>query len=84
MVTAGQPWIASRHSTADKARSRGLHATFLVWDALDLGSPEARFDTVLDSGLFHVFDDADRERFVESPGGPTGGPSTPSTPSRWT
>jgi len=52
----------------DKARDRGLQATFLVWDALDLASLDACFDTVLDSGLFHVFDDADRQRFVESLG----------------
>ena len=49
-----------------KARERGLEARFLVWDALDLGSLEERFDTVLDSGLFHVFDDDDRARYVDS------------------
>jgi SAM-dependent methyltransferase len=50
----------------DSARDRGLAAPFLVWDALDLGSLEQRFDTVLDCGLFHVFDDHARVRFVES------------------
>ena len=49
-----------------KARERGLAARFLVWDALNLGSLDERFDTVVDSGLFHVFDDADRAAFVES------------------
>src|SRR5947199_4012505 len=49
-----------------KARDRGLTARFLVWDALDLASLGQRFDTVLDSGLFHVFDDDDRARLVES------------------
>jgi cyclopropane fatty-acyl-phospholipid synthase-like methyltransferase len=49
-----------------KARERGLSARFLVWDALDLGSLDERFDTVLDSGLFHVFGDDDRGRFVWS------------------
>lgn len=49
-----------------KAGERGLSARFLVWDALDLGSLEERFDTVLDSGLFHVFGDDDRARFVAS------------------
>jgi hypothetical protein len=38
----------------------------LVWDALDLTALDERSDTVLDSGLFHVFDDHDRARFVES------------------
>jgi cyclopropane fatty-acyl-phospholipid synthase-like methyltransferase len=49
-----------------KARDRGLSARFLVHDALDLGSLGEQFDTVLDSGLFHVFDDDDRLRYVDS------------------
>jgi SAM-dependent methyltransferase len=49
-----------------KARDRGLAARFLVWNALDLAGLEERFDTVVDSGLFHVFDDEDRSRFVQS------------------
>jgi cyclopropane fatty-acyl-phospholipid synthase-like methyltransferase len=47
-----------------KARERGLTARFLVWDALKLSDLSEHFDTVLDSGLFHVFDDQDRARFV--------------------
>jgi cyclopropane fatty-acyl-phospholipid synthase-like methyltransferase len=47
-----------------KARDRGLTARFLVWDALKLPDLGEQFDTVLDSGLFHVFDDEDRTRFV--------------------
>jgi cyclopropane fatty-acyl-phospholipid synthase-like methyltransferase len=48
-----------------KARDRGLAARFLVHDALRL--PElGQFDTVLDCGLFHVFDDEDRARFLVS------------------
>ena len=39
-------------------------ARFLVWDALGLPDLGEEFDTVLDSGLFHVFDDEDRRRFV--------------------
>jgi SAM-dependent methyltransferase len=49
-----------------KALERGLPVRFLVWDALDLGALDERFDTVLDSGLFHVFDDGDRARYVAS------------------
>ena len=48
-----------------KARERGLSARFLVWDALELASLAELFDTVLDSGLFHVFDDDQRLGFVE-------------------
>jgi SAM-dependent methyltransferase len=49
-----------------KARERGVHARFLVHNALDLASLGEHFDTVLDCGLFHVFDDADRTPFVEN------------------
>jgi SAM-dependent methyltransferase len=55
-----------------KARGRQINARFLVWNALELASLEQRFDTVLDSGLFHVFDDDDRARFVESLAAVTG------------
>jgi SAM-dependent methyltransferase len=49
-----------------KARERGVAVRFLVWNALKLASLGGQFDTVLDSGLFHVFDDDDRRSFVES------------------
>jgi SAM-dependent methyltransferase len=49
-----------------KAAARGLSATFLVGDALALDRLARRFDHVLDSGLFHVFSDADRTRYVEA------------------
>jgi cyclopropane fatty-acyl-phospholipid synthase-like methyltransferase len=48
-----------------KAEGRGLPVTFLVMDALDLKGWGERFDTALDCGLFHVFSDADRLRYVE-------------------
>ena len=49
-----------------KAAQRGIGARFLVADALDLGSLGETFDTVIDSGLFHVFGDNDRARYVDS------------------
>jgi len=49
-----------------KAANRSLQVRFLVWDALRLPELDEQFDTVLDCGLFHVFDDDDRERFVRS------------------
>ena len=49
-----------------KALDRSLKARFLVWNALDLASLGEQFDTVLDCGLFHVFEDDDRARFVDS------------------
>ncbi len=49
-----------------KARDRGLTARFLVWDALQLAALGEQFDTVLDCGLFHIFADDDRPRFVDN------------------
>lgn len=49
----------------EKARERGLDARFFVLDALDLDHLDRQFDTVVDSGLFHVFDGEARERYVE-------------------
>jgi SAM-dependent methyltransferase len=48
-----------------KATERKLTARFLVMDALTLGAWPERFDNAIDSGLFHVFDDAARMRYVE-------------------
>lgn len=47
-----------------KAAERGLPVDFLVKDALTLGDAGERFASVIDSGLFHVFSDADRRRYV--------------------
>jgi SAM-dependent methyltransferase len=47
-----------------KARARGLAATFVAGDVLELPLEPESFDTAVDSGLFHSFDDADRARYV--------------------
>ncbi|MGH2689135.1 MAG: class I SAM-dependent methyltransferase [Actinomycetota bacterium] len=49
-----------------KARDRGLEVRFVEGDALDLPALGETFDTVLDCGLFHVFDDDDRAAYVRS------------------
>ncbi len=49
-----------------KAEARGLQAEFLVHDALALGELGRRFRTVVDSGLFHTFDDDERREYVGS------------------
>lgn len=50
-----------------RATARDIHgARFEVGDALDLSFLGTRFDTVLDSGVLHVFDDGARARYVES------------------
>jgi SAM-dependent methyltransferase len=47
-----------------KAAERGVSARFEVADALDLPRQALTVDTVIDSGVFHVFDDEDRARYV--------------------
>jgi cyclopropane fatty-acyl-phospholipid synthase-like methyltransferase len=48
-----------------KAAERHLSVTFLVKDALTLKDWSERFDNVIDSGLFHVLSDVDRQRYVD-------------------
>ena len=48
-----------------KAEERGLTATFLLMDALALKELPEVFDSAIDSGLFHVFSEDDRRRYVE-------------------
>ena len=49
-----------------KAAERGLSVRFEVGDALDLAFLGTTFQTVIDSGLFHVFEDEDRPRYAAS------------------
>ena len=49
-----------------KAAERRLTARFDVADALDLARLHFTADTVIDSGVFHVFGDQDRARYVAS------------------
>ncbi|MGH3206829.1 MAG: class I SAM-dependent methyltransferase [Trebonia sp.] len=47
-----------------KASERGITARFEVADARDPGRLGLTVDTVIDSGVFHVFGDDDRARYV--------------------
>jgi cyclopropane fatty-acyl-phospholipid synthase-like methyltransferase len=47
-----------------KAAERRVAVEFLVKDALTLANWAERFATVIDCGLFHVFSDDDRRRYV--------------------
>jgi SAM-dependent methyltransferase len=49
----------------EKAAQRGLSARFEAGDVLEIALPSAAFDVVLDSGLFHSFDDDGRVRYVD-------------------
>jgi SAM-dependent methyltransferase len=55
-----EPIAAAR----SKAVERSLIVKFMVRDALKLHEWTERFDNVIDSGLFHVFSDTDRIRYV--------------------
>ncbi len=58
-----------------KARDRGIEAEFRVWDALRIAELGRTFDTAIDVGLFHSFQDEERPihannlRAVLEPGG---------------
>lgn len=56
---------AALQAAEHKARERGRTARFLRWDARRLGEFDGEFETVLDSGLFHVFDEDDRAAYVD-------------------
>ena len=47
-----------------KSLERGITVDFVVGDALRLEALGRLFETAIDSGLFHVFPDAERERYV--------------------
>ena len=49
----------------DNAATKGVDARFDVGDAMNLPDVPA-YDTIIDSALFHIFDDADRPRYVRS------------------
>jgi SAM-dependent methyltransferase len=49
-----------------KAAARGIKARFEVADALNLADLGLTCDTIIDSGLFHVFGDDSRARYVQS------------------
>jgi SAM-dependent methyltransferase len=50
----------------EKAVARGLDAEFILADAFQLSRLGRTFDTVMDCGLFHTFDDDERLRYVAS------------------
>jgi len=50
------------------AAARGVKVDFQVGNALELDRLGRTFDTVLDAGLFHAFNDEDRARYVDGLG----------------
>jgi len=63
----GVDFVASAIERARvKAAERGSTARFEVADALGLDKLGRTFDSVIDCGLFHVFNDEERPRYVAS------------------
>ncbi len=63
----GADWAgAAIEGARQKARERDIRATFEVADALDLGGLAHRFQAVVDSGLFHVFEPDEAIRYAAS------------------
>ena len=58
--------LAAVQKARSKSLQRGIRVNFRLVDALELGCLGKTFDTVIDSGLFHVFSDEERIRFRES------------------
>ena len=48
-----------------KARKLGVAIDFSVGDALHLRFPADEFDSVIDSGVFHIFDDKSRRVYID-------------------
>ena len=61
---AAQALVMARN----KATERRLNVRFLEYDALELAALNEQFDTVLDCGLFHGFQNDERSRFVDGLG----------------
>lgn len=51
-------------SAIEQARTRATDVTFAVADATKLEGYEGRFDTVLDSALYHCLTEAERHRYL--------------------
>ena len=60
--------VAAIERAAARAADRHVPVEFLVADALDLAALGRTFDTVIDIGLFHTLEDADRVRYAASLG----------------
>jgi SAM-dependent methyltransferase len=67
-ATGGQIGSAATGGQIGSAATGGQigSARFVVADALSLADLGLSFDTIIDSGLFHIFDDESRTRYVAS------------------
>jgi cyclopropane fatty-acyl-phospholipid synthase-like methyltransferase len=49
-----------------KAFERSMGVSFMIWDALGIKGLDREFNTIIDSGFFHVLPDKKRPVFVEN------------------
>jgi 2-polyprenyl-3-methyl-5-hydroxy-6-metoxy-1,4-benzoquinol methylase len=57
---------AAIEKAKEKALQKGLSVNFQTGDALNLQELGKKFDTIIDSGVFHIFSDEDRVKYVNS------------------
>ena len=63
----GASTAPQRHQQGNvEGRGPGIATKFLLADALDLSGLGRTFESIIDCGLFHVFSDQDRVRYVAS------------------
>ena len=66
-VVVGMDSVRRAIDTArKKAEERGLDATFIIGDTLNLRELGRTFDTIIDSGLFHTLSDPERLVFIQN------------------
>lgn len=65
-VTGVDSARAAIEAAREKGRLRQMRANFRVVDAFDLACLGTTFDTVIDSGFFHLLTDEERVRFLPS------------------
>jgi SAM-dependent methyltransferase len=50
----------------EKAKKKNIEIDFFIKDALDLTGFEQKFNTIIDSGVFHIFSDTDRVLLIQN------------------
>lgn len=66
LAVTGIDFVAEAISLAQaRARAQGVSVEFQVKDAMTLGTWDKRFASVIDSGLYHIYDAAERRAYVE-------------------
>ena len=66
LAVTGIDFVAQAIALAQaRAQAQGVSVDFLIKDAMTLAAWDKRFVSVIDSGLYHIYDAAERRRYVE-------------------